>query len=42
MTGEPGAAGRIVPFGERAWLLDLGDVIDETVNARVVAIAVAI
>ena len=42
MTGEAGASGRIVPFGERAWLLDLGDVIDEAVNARILAIADAI
>ena len=42
MTGEAGASARIVPFGERAWLLDLGDVIDEAVNARILAIADAI
>jgi KipI family sensor histidine kinase inhibitor len=42
MSGDPGAVGRIVPFSERAWLLDLGDVIDEAVNARIVAIADAI
>jgi KipI family sensor histidine kinase inhibitor len=37
-TGEP----RILPFGERAWLLELGQSIDEALNARVVAIADAI
>jgi KipI family sensor histidine kinase inhibitor len=41
-TAASGAPTRIVPFGERAWLLDLGDVIDEAVNARVIAIAAAI
>ena len=30
---------RIVPFGERAWLLELGDVIDQGLNERVIAIA---
>jgi KipI family sensor histidine kinase inhibitor len=33
---------RIVPFGERAWLLELGDVVDEALNARVLAIAASI
>jgi KipI family sensor histidine kinase inhibitor len=42
MSGDCGAAGRIVPFSERAWLLELGDVIDEAVNARIVTIADAI
>jgi KipI family sensor histidine kinase inhibitor len=30
---------RIVAFGERAWLLELGDVIDQGLNERVIAIA---
>ena len=42
MTAPPDAAPRIVPFGDRAWLLCFGEVIDEAVNARVVAIADAI
>ena len=33
---------RIVPFGERAWLLELGDVIDQGLNERVIAIAESI
>jgi KipI family sensor histidine kinase inhibitor len=42
MAGPSSPPARVVPFGERAWLLDLGDVIDEEVNARVIAIADAI
>jgi KipI family sensor histidine kinase inhibitor len=33
---------RVVPYGERAWLLELGDAIDAAVSARVVAVGDAI
>jgi KipI family sensor histidine kinase inhibitor len=36
------SAPRIEPFGERAWLLELGDGIDEEVNRRILAVAAGI
>ena len=42
MNAEPTQGLRVVPFGERAWLLELGDVIDEALSERVLAIAASI